>query len=82
MEEDVRQEQTAEGTKSDAKKILVVDDQAVNVEFLRKMITKWGYEVITAYRGIQALKEAQENHPDLILLDTNMPVMNGHDTLR
>ena len=63
-------------------KILVVDDQVVNAEYLRKMISKWGYEVILAYRGLQAIKVAQEEKPDLVLLDVMMPDLTGYEICR
>jgi diguanylate cyclase (GGDEF)-like protein len=78
MPEDINIEEI----QSQKKKILIVDDQAVNIEFLKKMLMKWGYEVITANRGIQALKESQENKPDLILLDIIMPDLTGYEVCR
>lgn len=63
-------------------KILVVDDHAVNVEYLRKMVSGWGYEVLTAYRGLQALKISQEEKPDLVLLDVMMPDLTGYEVCR
>jgi diguanylate cyclase (GGDEF)-like protein len=63
-------------------KILIVDDMAVNVEYLRKMVVEWGYEAHVAYRGLQALKVAQENKPDLVLLDVMMPDLTGYEVCR
>ena len=58
-------------------KILVVDD-AKNILLVLKMsLKKAGYEVITAMDGITALEKAQEEDPDLILLDILIPKMNG-----
>ena len=58
-------------------KILVVDDEAVNVEVLREWLEYEGYEVITAFDGGEAVKRAETESPDLILLDVIMPHLNG-----
>ncbi len=62
-------------------KILIVDDEpdlASTVEYRLKFAD---YQVVTAGDGRQGLEQAQSEKPDLILLDTNMPVMNGHEML-
>ena len=59
-------------------KILVVDDNAENVEFLRELLTKSGYEISTAYNGEEALQKVNKGIPDLILLDIMMPKMDGY----
>src|SRR5215217_3940736 len=58
-------------------RLLVVDDNAVNVDLLRTRLTANGYEVLTAADGEEALAVAREHHPDLILLDVMMPKMDG-----
>ncbi len=63
-------------------KILIVDDHAVNVEYTRKMLMEWGYDVKVAYRGIQALKMAKTEKPDLVLLDVIMPDLTGYEVCR
>jgi CheY-like chemotaxis protein len=60
------------------KKCLVVDDNVETVDIVSFILKKAGYEVLTAYDGEQGLKVAQENLPDLILLDLMMPVMDGY----
>ncbi len=57
--------------------ILVVDDNAVNVDILRTRLAAHGYAVITASDGEEALATAREQHPDLILLDIMMPKVDG-----
>ena len=64
-----------------AKKILVVDDEPVIVENLEANLKERGYEVLTAGNGKAGLKEAQSKAPDLILLDVNMPKMDGFKVL-
>jgi two-component system, cell cycle response regulator len=60
-------------------KVLVVDDQPVNVEVLGTQLSAAGYEVIRAYSGEEALALAAETKPDIILLDILMPGLSGYD---
>lgn len=55
------------------KKILTVDDEAAIVQLFSKILSREGYAVITATSGKECLVQAREQHPDLILLDVNMP---------
>ncbi len=57
--------------------ILVVDDNAANVEILETRLVANGYHVLTARDGEQALAAARSNLPDLILLDIMMPKIDG-----
>lgn len=59
--------------------ILVVDDTPANLKLLETTLTAQGYRVLTSPRGELALKVAERSHPDLILLDINMPGMNGFE---
>lgn len=63
-------------------KILVVDDELDLVSTVAYRLKFAHYEVVTAGNGQEALAKAAEEKPDLILLDTNMPVMNGHEMLK
>ena len=62
--------------------ILVVDDNQLNVVILDRILTSEGYRVICAYQGEVALDEARNKHPDLILLDINMPHMDGYEVCK
>jgi CheY-like chemotaxis protein len=62
--------------------VLVVDDIAANRDLLRQTLEPQGYEVLLAPSGDTALKVAQRALPDVILLDVNMPGMNGYDACR
>ena len=62
--------------------ILVVDDQPVNVKVLETFLAKEGYRVLTAFEGPSAREIAVQEHPDLILLDIQMPEENGFDVIR
>lgn len=58
--------------------ILVVDDTAENLRLLASILEPLGYEMRPATSGRQALQAAQHSPPDLVLLDVNMPEMNGY----
>ena len=58
-------------------KILVVEDNERNRVLLREVLTGDGYEVIEARNGDEGLKAAKEHTPALILMDIQMPVMDG-----
>ncbi len=62
-------------------RILVVDDQAANLRAVSALLSRPGYEVITAGNGEDALALAAERTPDLILLDMMMPGMDGFELL-
>jgi len=59
------------------KKILVADDKASSRELVRTVLEHCGYEVIEAADGAEALIEARATRPDLILLDLQMPALDG-----
>ena len=64
------------------KKILVVDDDFLNVALLKRYVLNAGFDVNTAYNGKEALEKIQQEVPDLILLDSVMPEMNGFELCR
>ncbi|MGD8597974.1 MAG: response regulator, partial [Anaerolineae bacterium] len=64
------------------KKVLVVDDEIDIVGWLKHSLSHYGFEVGEAYDGFQALDAVQIEKPDLILLDLNMPRMDGRTTIR
>jgi signal transduction histidine kinase len=63
-------------------RILVVDDHAVNCELLEAILAPHGYLVEQAYSGPDAVAHARKNPPDLVLLDVNMPGMDGFQVAR
>lgn len=63
-------------------RILVVDDHAVNCELLEAMLSPQGYHVDQAYSGPDAIEYAHAQAPDLILLDVNMPGMDGFEVAK
>ena len=62
--------------------ILIVDDNPANVEILQMRLMANNYDIITATDGERGLAVARENHPDLILLDIMMPIMDGLEVCR
>ena len=58
-------------------KILVVDDQPINIKLLQRKLEREGYVVQTAYNGLECLEVVKASPPDLILLDVMMPEMDG-----
>lgn len=63
------------------KKILIVEDDYDIVTALRDRLETLGFEIVTAYDGISALKQIEEAHLDLILLDLHLPRMSGLEVL-
>ncbi|MES2177558.1 MAG: hybrid sensor histidine kinase/response regulator [Gemmatimonadota bacterium] len=59
--------------------ILVVDDRVENLRLLASLLGGHGYEVRPVTNGRQAIQAVERDPPDLILLDINMPAMNGYD---
>jgi len=64
------------------KKILIVDDEQINVEFFDLMLSKLGFVVEKAANGHEALDKIKDFFPDLIMLDNIMPKMSGWEVTR
>ena len=65
-----------------APRILVVDDEHINVEFFQVMLSRLGYDVSTASDGETALERIVDDHPDLVLLDNILPGRTGWEITR
>ena len=64
------------------KKVLIVDDDIKTVELVKLYLTRDGYQVLTAYDGIEALRLARESRPELIVLDLMLPDIDGLEVCR
>jgi two-component system cell cycle response regulator DivK len=65
-----------------SKRILAVDDQEDNRRILRDLLTSAGYEVIEATTGEDAVAAAETQVPDLILMDIQLPGIDGYEATR
>lgn len=65
-----------------SKTILVVEDQEDNRQILRDLLANVGYEMLEAENGEEALAALAKRRPDLILMDIQLPVMDGYETTR
>lgn len=65
-----------------SKRILVVEDNADNRRILRVLLANAGFELIEAADGANGLAMAEQNRPDLILMDIQLPVLDGYETTR
>lgn len=63
------------------KRILIADDEAAIVSFVREVLSDEGYEVLTTHNGNDALQILLTQSPDLAILDHAMPELNGGDVL-
>src|ERR1700722_902308 len=68
---------TAEGSKKTQPKLLIADDDPAIVSLLADRCAKMGFSVETATNGLQLLIKAHRNHPDMIIVDVNMPELDG-----
>ena len=64
------------------RRILVVEDNPLNLKLVRDVLQVAGYEVIEAHTGEEGLRVAQEDPPDLVLMDLQLPGIDGTETLR
>ena len=63
-------------------KILLVEDNEMNRDMLSRRLLRKGYEVVMAIDGGQAVSMAESEHPDLILMDMSLPVIDGWEATR
>ena len=65
-----------------SRKILIVDDAQVDRQNLERIVLDAGHLALVADSGEQAIERAKKDHPDVILMDVNMPDMDGFATTR
>jgi CheY-like chemotaxis protein len=63
-------------------KILLVEDNEMNRDMLSRRLERKGYQVTLALDGAEGVRQAREMHPDLILMDMSLPVMDGWEATR
>lgn len=63
-------------------KILIIEDNEQNMYLVNFILEKHGYEVIQAWRGDTGINLARETNPDLILMDIQLPSMDGYTVAR
>lgn len=72
----------SDSSKETKKKILLVEDDTFILEMYATKLLNFGYEVLTAVDGEEALKIVKEKHPDFILLDLVLPSVDGFEVLK
>jgi DNA-binding response OmpR family regulator len=65
---------------SDKKTVLLVEDNEAIRELYAVALVQAGFNILMAENGEQGVRFALEHHPDLILLDIDLPILNGHET--
>ncbi len=65
-----------------SKRILVVEDHEDNRQILRDLLASAGYEMIEAENGEAGVAAAAAHHPDLILMDIQLPILDGYEATR
>src|SRR3954452_2271963 len=63
-------------------KILLVEDNEMNRDMLSRRLARKGFDVVMAVDGSEAVTMAQSEHPDLILMDMSLPVIDGWEATR
>ena len=63
-------------------RILLVEDNEMNLDMLSRRLLRAGYELVTATDGAQAVLKAQTEAPDVILMDLGLPVLDGWEATR
>ena len=65
-----------------SKRILIVEDQEDNRAILRDLLTSVGYDYIEAINGAEGVAAAERERPDLILMDIQLPIVDGYEATR
>jgi two-component system, cell cycle response regulator DivK len=63
-------------------RILVIEDNEDNRQIIRDLLTSSGYELIEAVNGVEGVAMAQSHRPDLILMDIQLPEIDGYEATR
>jgi CheY-like chemotaxis protein len=65
-----------------AERILLVEDNAMNLDMLKRRLERRGFEVLVAQDGAEGVRVAVESQPRLVLMDISLPVMDGWEATR
>ena len=71
-----------EGEEAEVLRVLVVDDNPLNLMVAQKLVERLGHQVTTAIHGEDAVAQWKKDAPDVILMDLQMPVMDGMEATR
>lgn len=71
------EEVTSETANSDAKTVLIVEDNELNMKLFHDLLEAHGYNIIATKDGMEALRIARDKRPDLILMDIQLPEVSG-----
>jgi CheY-like chemotaxis protein len=63
-------------------RVLVVEDQAENLELMVYLLQAFGHETLTAGNGAEGVAAVSQDHPDLVIMDLQMPVMDGYEAAK
>lgn len=63
-------------------KVLLVEDMEINRDMLARRLTRQGFDVVTAVDGKESVDAARTENPDIILMDVNLPIMDGWQATR
>ena len=63
-------------------KILIVEDNEPNRDMLSRRLERRGFEVVVAIDGAEGVAKSKTEHPDIVLMDMSLPVMNGWEATR
>ena len=65
-----------------AARVLIIEDNKANLELVEYLLKASGYTTLTARDGEEGVAAARKEHPDLIICDLQMPIMDGYEVLR
>ncbi len=63
-------------------KLLLVEDNELNRDMLTRRLIRKGFEVVTAEDGLEALEKMRQYHPDVVLMDLNLPILSGWEACK
>ena len=65
-----------------SKTVMIVEDNELNMKLFHDLLEAHGYQTVGTRNGIEALDLARKHHPDLILMDIQLPIMDGYEATR